>query len=64
MKIVFLDEATINLNGDIDYSSYDQFESFTTYPTTPPDQVITRLQNADCVITNKTPITAQRHSCH
>jgi glycerate dehydrogenase len=59
MRITFLDEATVNLNGDIDYGSFQQFDEFKTFPNTGPEDVIARLADAECVMTNKVPITKE-----
>ncbi len=59
MRIVFLDESTVSLDNDINYSAFEQFDEFITYSTTSPEKVKNRLENADCVMTNKVVITKE-----
>lgn len=59
MHIAFLDESTVSLNDDIDYSSFAEFTKFTTYPMTSPEQLIHRLKGVDCAMTNKVVITEE-----
>jgi glycerate dehydrogenase len=59
MRIAFLDATTVSLNDDIDFSSFKQFDDFKAYPTTEPGQVVSRLTEVDCVMTNKVPITRE-----
>ena len=60
MRIVFLDASTIQLNDDIDFSAFDQFEEFTTFTQTNADEIMGRISGIDVVMTNKVSIT--RHA--
>lgn len=53
--ISFLDASTV---GDVDLSSLGLHGELKVYPTTSPDQVVERLQQATIVITNKVVIDA------
>ncbi len=53
MKIVFLESMTL---GDVDFSPLRQFGDLEIYETNNPDQTLDRIQEADIVIVNKTPI--------
>ncbi|MDX1477685.1 MAG: D-2-hydroxyacid dehydrogenase [Saprospiraceae bacterium] len=57
MRIVFLDAATIELNGDIDFSPLHALGSLVTYPSTRSEESIARCRDAECIITNKVQIT-------
>lgn len=58
MKIVFLDESTINLNGDINYSGLESLSEFKKYQATTTEQeVIDRAIGATHIIVNKVLIT-------
>ncbi len=57
MRIVVTDAATVVGNG-IDLSFLDSFGRVVAYDLTAPDELIPRLQGADAVICNKTPLTA------
>jgi len=52
MKIVITDGYTLNA-GDLDWESIQKFGELTIYDRTPLDQVISRCQDADIVLTNK-----------
>ncbi len=52
-KIVFLDSITI---GEASLDSIRQLGEFTEYKTTTPEQTISRIENADIVISNKVKI--------
>jgi len=59
MKIVVLDGYTEN-PGDLDWNGFERLGEFTCYDRTPLDNesvVIDRIDDAEVVITNKTPIT-------
>ncbi|MEI7928575.1 MAG: D-2-hydroxyacid dehydrogenase [Verrucomicrobiales bacterium] len=56
MKLVFLDASTLD-RQDLDLTSLGAFGPLTLHATTEPDQVATRIANAEVVITNKVPIT-------
>ncbi len=53
MKIVFLEAMTL---GDVDLSPLREFGDLVVYQTNTPDQTADRIQDADVVIVNKTPI--------
>ena len=58
MRIVFLDESTANLNGDLDLTSIHQIGDLITYPLTrTEDEAISRSEQADYLIVNKVLIT-------
>lgn len=56
MKIVFLDESTITL-GDIDFSPIKSLGEYKSYGNSTEDEAIQRAASADCIITNKVPVT-------
>ena len=57
MRIVVTDAATVVGNG-IDLEFLKEFGEVTEYDITPPELLAERLQDADAVICNKSPITA------
>ncbi|MGN0233804.1 MAG: D-2-hydroxyacid dehydrogenase [Bacteroidaceae bacterium] len=57
MKIVILDGHALN-PGDLSWESLGTMGSLTIYPRTEPQQIITRCQDAEIVLTNKVPFTA------
>ena len=58
MKIVILDGYTEN-PGDLSWDGFAALGELTVYDHTPADEIIARIGDAQIVITNKTPITAQ-----
>ena len=56
MNIVLLDAKT--LGGDLDLSPLEQFGTLTKYETTSEKETLSRIADADIVITNKVLITA------
>ena len=58
MKIVILDGYTEN-PGDLSWDGFAALGELTVYEHTPVDAIITRIGDAEIVITNKTPMTAQ-----
>lgn len=58
MKIVILDGYTEN-PGDLDWQGFEQFGETIVYDRTAPEETISRIGNADIVITNKTVIDKQ-----
>lgn len=56
MKIVILDGNAVN-PGDLSWDCFKQFGAVTVYEYTDNHQAQQRLQGADIVMTNKTPIT-------
>lgn len=53
MKIVILDGSAAN-PGDISWGALEQFGEVIAYDVTSKDQLIERMQGAECAITNKT----------
>ena len=53
MKIVFLDEQTISLNGDIDLKGVKTLGDYEGFALLPSDNPLRCCANADVVITNK-----------
>ncbi|MEG2701334.1 MAG: D-2-hydroxyacid dehydrogenase [Clostridia bacterium] len=58
MKIVVLDGYTEN-PGDLSWVEMERYGEVTVYDFTEPTQIVTRMQGADVVYTNKTPITRE-----
>ena len=58
MKIVVLDGYTLN-PGDNPWTEVEKLGDFTVHDRTPADQIVERAQEADVVLTNKTPISAE-----
>lgn len=56
MKIVILDGHAVN-PGDLSWDCFLPFGSITVYENTEKHQAIQRVEGADIVMTNKTPIT-------
>ncbi len=52
MKIVIMDCHAVN-PGDLSWESFRKYGELEVYDRTPPDQVITRAGDADCIFTNK-----------
>lgn len=59
MKIVILDGHAVN-PGDLSWDCLKPFGEVTVYDRTEDKQVLSRIADADIILTNKTPITAQR----
>ena len=57
MNIVITDWKTVT-NGDLTVAPIEQFGDVTVYPLTTPDQIVDRIKDADIVLCNKTPLTA------
>ena len=57
MDIVVLDGYTLN-PGDLDWGIFEKMGHITVYDRTSADQVISRIANAEMILTNKTPLTA------
>lgn len=55
MKIVILDGFTLN-PGDLDWKEVEAFGEVEIYDRTPIEKVRARMQDAEVVLTNKTPI--------
>ena len=58
MKIVVLDGYTLN-PGDLNWKGFEELGEFTVYDRTPEEEILNRIGDAEIVITNKTPITAE-----
>lgn len=56
MKIVILDGYTEN-PGDLSWNGFEQLGSLTVYDRTEEKDIVSRIGDAQAVITNKTPIT-------
>lgn len=58
MKIVILDGYSLN-PGDLSWQGFKNLGALDYYDRTPEDLIIERIQDAEIVITNKTPLTRQ-----
>lgn len=58
MKIVIVDGQTVN-PGDNQWGPIEALGDVTVYPRTPADQIIDRCRDAEVVISNKVPFTAE-----
>lgn len=58
MKIVILESAAVN-PGDLSWDCIRQFGDVTLYDRTKPEDAAARIGDADIVLINKTPITAE-----
>lgn len=58
MEIVILDGHAVN-PGDLSWDCLSQFGTVRVYERTQREEVLQRVQGADVVLTNKTPITAE-----
>ncbi|BBH20928.1 glycerate dehydrogenase [Paenibacillus baekrokdamisoli] len=58
MNIVVLDGYTLN-PGDLTWEELSELGHLTVYERTSPDQIVKRASEADILLTNKTPITAE-----
>lgn len=56
LNIVILDESTF---GDSDLSSFEKLGTVTTYPSTAPNETLTRIANNNVIITNKVVISKE-----
>ena len=54
MKIVILERNTVGT--DVDVSCFEQLGEVVAYPITAPDQVASRVEDADIIIANKSPL--------
>ncbi len=57
MKIVITDADTVT-GGDISFDCFDRFGEVKIYGLTAPQEVAERIKDADIVLCNKTPMTA------
>ncbi len=58
MRIVITDAATV-LDKHISLDVFDQFGQVTAYDLTTPEELIDRVRDAEVILCNKTPITAE-----
>ena len=58
MKIVILDGYTEN-PGDLSWDALEALGELTVYEHTPSEEILNRIGDAQIVLTNKTPITAE-----
>ena len=58
MKIVVTDGNAVN-PGDLSWDFLEKYGQVTVYPRTPAELAVERLKDADMILINKTPITAQ-----
>ena len=58
MKIVVLDSYTLN-PGDLDWTPLQKFGELELHDRTRATDIVKRAQDADIVLTNKTPLTAE-----
>ena len=58
MKIVHLEGNAVN-PGDLSWDILDQFGDVTVYERTAPEEAVQRIGDAEIVLINKTPITAE-----
>ena len=61
MKIVFLDVKTIG--EDIDLSAYDALGEVIKYNFSTPEEVPSRVKDADVIILNKVPVNDRKTCC-
>lgn len=57
-RIVVLDGHTLN-PGDLSWSELEALGACRVYPRTPVSEIVSRSQDADVLLTNKTPLTAE-----
>ena len=58
MKIVVLDGHTLN-PGDLSWEGFEKLGDFICYDHTPAGEIVERIGDAEAIILNKTPITAE-----
>lgn len=58
MKIVMLEAHTVSV-GDVSFEEIYKLGDVKEYPLTPDDKIIERIGDAEAVLINKTPITAE-----
>ncbi|MBR7060398.1 MAG: D-2-hydroxyacid dehydrogenase [Eubacterium sp.] len=58
MKIVNLDGHSTN-PGDLSWEQFNKYGDFVVYERTKPEEIIERAKDADCLIINKSQITAE-----
>lgn len=57
MRIVFLDESTITLHDDVDFSVFEDLGTYVGYPHSTEEETIDRAAGAEVLIPNKVRIT-------
>ena len=57
MKIVITDSKTVT-NGDLSLAAIEEFGEVTAYDLTAPADIVDRIREAEMVLCNKTPLTA------
>jgi glycerate dehydrogenase len=60
MKIVFLDEDTVVLNGDVDLSGVKALGEYSAYELAPTDDPLPCCRDAEIIIVNKVRMTRER----
>jgi glycerate dehydrogenase len=58
MNLVFLDASTLD-RGDIDFTALRNEGNLSLHATTTPDETIKRASEAEVIISNKVPVTAE-----
>ncbi len=58
MNIVMLDAFTAN-PSDLSWAAFEALGACTTYDRTPPRQIVERAKDAEVIITNKAPLSAE-----
>ena len=58
MNITVLDGHTLN-PGDNPWTAIEELGNLTVYDRTPSEEIVARAKDADIVLTNKTPLTAE-----
>ncbi|MFC7337211.1 D-2-hydroxyacid dehydrogenase [Haloferula chungangensis] len=58
MNLVFLDASTLD-RRDIDFSQLEKEGTLTLHPTTAPAETCSRVADAEVIISNKVPVTAE-----
>lgn len=58
MKIVVLDGHTAN-PGDLDWKAFEALGALTVHPRTPVSQIVREAADAEIVLTNKAPLSAE-----
>lgn len=58
MKIVVLDGYSLN-PGDLSWKGFEELGDFTCYDRTETEDILSRIVDAEIVITNKTPLSAE-----
>lgn len=58
MKIVILDGYTEN-PGDLSWEGFEALGEVTVYDRTPSEKIVERIGDADAVIVNKVPVSAE-----